>query len=146
MRPCTGSTTTDPPDTSLPVPDVVGTAIRSTDGTATAASPVRKSSIGRPWPTTSLAALARSMAEPPPTATSTSGRSAATRAAASATSAGVGSPGGFWYSGRPATAAATASIASTGGSDTTSARRPPITSASAPMTPGPNLIRTGSWA
>ena len=66
--------------------------------------------------------------------------------AASATSAGVGSPGCFSYSGRPATAAATASIASTGGSDTTSARRPPITSASAPMTPGPNLIRTGSWA
>ena len=75
------------------------------------------------------------MTEPPPTATSTSGRSAATRAAASATSPGVGSPGGFWYSRSPATAAATASIASTGDSDTTSARRPSITSASAPTTP-----------
>jgi hypothetical protein len=48
LRPCTGSTTTDPPDTSLPCRTWSATAIRSTVGTAMAASPPRNASIGRP--------------------------------------------------------------------------------------------------
>ena len=83
--------------TSVPVPDVVGTAISGSGGRVICRprpTPSRKSCTESPWRfcTTDAAALARSMVEPPPMATTTSRsfgdslRNSFTRASTSATS------------------------------------------------------------
>ena len=66
LRPERGSTTTTPPDTSDPVPDVVGTVTRPIRGSATATSPQSRRGKATPCEYAARAPFARSSAEPPP--------------------------------------------------------------------------------
>ena len=114
--------TTAPPDTSEPVPDVVGTVTSGSAGSVTATSKRVNRSNGSPCPNSSRAALAMSMVEPPPIATSASACCSCSRAVSPAIISKVGSPGGLRYvSPHTPHRRATASIAATGSSTTASA-------------------------
>ena len=81
-------------ETSLPVPAVVGTAIMGTREPLSFARPAWRSSQLTPaWGSRTLTALATSMAEPPPTATSALAPIACAVASAAATVATPGLPG-----------------------------------------------------
>jgi len=95
LRPVSRSTTTAPPDTSEPVPEVVGTLTSPMRGSATVSAPASSRANGVPCEWAARAALARSSAEPPPIPTTASGGCARIRATSASTSSTVGSPGGF---------------------------------------------------
>ena len=84
-----------PRPTSLPVPAVVGTAINGTTGPMRPAPPsISAYSASCPaWVARRATALARSMAEPPPSATSPSQAPCRKASKAASTAASVGLPG-----------------------------------------------------
>ena len=92
LRPVSGSVTTAPPETSEPVPAVVGTAMSGTIGCGYGGSRSRKRTCS--WAQT-RAAFAVSMTEPPPSATIACGRDSDRVSAAASTTSAVGSPGGL---------------------------------------------------
>ena len=83
------------PETSLPVPAVVGQRTSGRVGGTGVRDPPAKSSAEPPWSATRRAAFATSSAEPPPMPTTRSCEASRTRSASSSASAKVGSPGPF---------------------------------------------------
>ena len=93
LRPCAWSVTTAPPQTSEPVPAVVGTAISGSAGSGICRSEARNSENVEPSSAHSRAVLAVSVTEPPPIATTAWGLASSRACVAASTTSIVGSPG-----------------------------------------------------
>ncbi len=113
LRPVLLSVSTEAPETSAPVPAVVGTRTSGTVGSSSGVAPPTKRAIEPPCETTMRAAFARSSAEPPPMPTMASPPVERASSANSSVAASEGSPGALTWRVMAMPAASQAASAST---------------------------------